>query len=103
MIEVKNLAEQLIYTSEKTLKDNKEKVPADSVKLVEEKIAELKKVKDGSEMSTIKTATETLSQEIQKVGQMLYKQPAPGAQEDQGQPPKDNKGPDGPIRDAETK
>ncbi|MSU55826.1 MAG: molecular chaperone DnaK [Candidatus Taylorbacteria bacterium] len=106
LVEVKNLAEQLIYTSEKTLKDNKDKVPADSVKLVEDKIVELKKVKDASDLDTIKTATEALSQEIQKVGQELYKQqPAPDAKGGAEQPPKDDKGPEaqGPVRDAETK
>ena len=103
-VEVKNLAEQLIYTAEKTLKDNKDKVPPDSVKAVEDKIAEIKKVKDSSDMAVIKTATETLSQELQKVGQELYKQqPAPGAQEGAQQPPKDEKDTEGPIRDAETK
>ncbi len=112
LVEVKNLAEQLIYTAEKTLKDNKEKVSADSAKLVEEKIAGLKSVKDGADLGAIKTATETLSQELQKVGQELYKQqPAPGAQEGAPEAKKDDKGPEGPstgseqgpVRDAETK
>ncbi|MEK7170224.1 MAG: Hsp70 family protein, partial [Patescibacteria group bacterium] len=104
LVEVKNLAEQLVYTAEKTLKDNKDKVPADSVKLVEDKIAELKKVKDGSDMAVIKTATEALSQELQKVGQALYKQqPASDAKGGAEQPPKDEKPPEGNVRDAETK
>jgi len=101
MVEVKNLAEQLIYTAEKTLKDNKDKVPADATKLVEDKVAELKKVKDGTDMATIKTATETLSQELQKVGQELYQKNQPPTTGNQ--PPKDEKGPEGPVRDAETK
>lgn len=112
LVEVKNLAEQLVYTAEKTLKDNKEKVPADSVKLVEEKITGLKSVKDGSDVGAIKTATETLSQELQKVGQELYKQqPAQGAQSGKEEPKKGDtgpstgsgQGPEGPVRDAETK
>ena len=65
LVEVKNLAEQLVYTAEKTLKDNKEKVPVDSVKLVEDKIAELKKVKDGSIWQSPRR-NETLSQELRR-------------------------------------
>ncbi len=104
LVEVKNLAEQLIYTAEKTLKDNKEKVLEASAKLVEEKITGLKSVKDGTDLGAIKTATETLSQELQKIGQELYKQqPAPGAQEGSQESKKDDKGPEGPVRDAETK
>jgi len=112
LVEVRNLAEQLSYTAEKTLKDNKEKVPADSAKLVEEKIVALKTVKDGADISAIKTATEALSQELQKVGQALYKQePASKGSEGTQEPTKDDKGPstsagqgpDGPVRDAETK
>ncbi len=105
LVEVKNLAEQLIYTAEKTLKDNKDKVSADATKVIEEKVVELKKVKEGSDVAAIKTATETLSQELQKVGQELYKQqPAPEAKKGEEQPPKDEKEPtEGPIRDAETK
>ncbi len=112
LVEVKNLAEQLIYTAEKTLKDNKGKVPEASAKLVEEKIAGLKSVKDGTDLAVIKTATETLSQELQKIGQELYKQqPAPGAQQGTQEAKKDDKGPstssgqgpEGPVRDAETR
>lgn len=104
LVEVKNLAEQLIYTAEKTLKDNKDKVPADGAKTVEDKIAGLKNVKDGTDSAAIKTATEVLSQELQKIGQELYKQqPAPDAQSGAQQSPKDDKDPEGPVRDAETK
>ncbi|KKW10834.1 MAG: Chaperone protein DnaK [Parcubacteria group bacterium GW2011_GWA2_49_9] len=102
LVEVKNLAEQLAYTAEKTLKDNKDKVPTDSVKLVEDKIAELKKVKDGSDMAVIKTATEALSQELQKVGQELYKNNQTPNTNNQ-EPKKDEKPPEGNVRDAETK
>ncbi|MDO8619968.1 MAG: molecular chaperone DnaK [bacterium] len=101
LVEVKNLAEQLVYTAEKTLKDNKEKVPEASAKLVEEKITGLKSVKDGADAGAIKSATEALSQELQKVGQELYKNQPPTT--DNTQPKKDDKGPEGPVRDAETK
>ncbi|MDQ3076565.1 MAG: molecular chaperone DnaK [bacterium] len=68
VVEAKNLAEQLIYTSEKSLKDAGDKVPADVKTNIETKIAELKNVKDGTDIAPIKTATEALSTELQKIG-----------------------------------
>jgi molecular chaperone DnaK len=74
LVEAKNIAEQLIYTSEKALKDAGDKVPADIKTSIEAKITDARKVKDGSDMAAIKTATEALSTEIQKIGQYMSKQ-----------------------------
>ena len=71
-IEVKNQAEQLVYLSEKTLKDAGDKVEEATKKSVEEKIEELKKVKDGEDLEAIKKASDELSAEIQKVGAAMY-------------------------------
>lgn len=86
VIEVKNVAEQLIYTSEKALKDTGDKAPADLKKSIEDKIGALKGVKDGSDASAIKSATEALSNELQKIGQYMNQQPP------QGGNPNENKG-----------
>jgi len=71
-IEIKNNAETLIYTAEKTLKDSKGKVDEKTSKLITEKIEALKKVKDTAEATVVKKATEELSSELQKVGQKMY-------------------------------
>jgi len=71
-VEVRNLADTLVYTTEKALREAGEKVSADKKKPVEEKIEALKKVKDGDDTAAIKKATEELSQEAQKIGQELY-------------------------------
>jgi len=73
-VEARNIAEQLIYTSEKALKDAGEKVPADLRKGIEDKVADLKLVKDGVDLAAIKKATEALSTEIQKIGQYMNKE-----------------------------
>lgn len=75
VIEVKNAADTLIYTSEKTLKDAGDKVKEEDKKQVEEKIEALKKVKESDTIEDIKKATEDLSQTIQKVGASLYQAP----------------------------
>ena len=72
LVEARNLADTLIYTTEKALREAGEKISAEKKKPVEEKIEALRKVKDGDDMAAIKKATEELSQEAQKIGQELY-------------------------------
>ena len=108
-VEAKNLAEQLIYTAEKSIKDAGDKITADVKTAVEGKVTALKTVKDGSDLVAIKKATDELSSEMQKIGEAMNKAQqaqttpagAPGA--DSGTGKKDDKGPEGNVRDAETK
>lgn len=67
----KNIAEQLTYTAEKSLKDAGDKVPEDVSKAITEKIEALKKSKDGTDLEQIKKDTEALSAEMQKIGQYM--------------------------------
>lgn len=86
-VEVKNNAEVLIHSTEKSLKDAGDKISEEKKKPVEEKIEALKKVKDGDDMEAIKKATEELTNEAQKIGQELYQaaqQAQGGAEEQQG-------------------
>ena len=86
-VEAKNIAEQLIYTSEKAMKDAGDKVPAEVRKGIEDKIADLKLVKDGADLAAIKKATEALSTEIQKIGQYMNKAASADASASQGKNP----------------
>jgi len=72
-IDVKNTAEQMVYTAEKSLKDNKEKLPADLVKEIEDKIAEVNKTKNETPIDNLKKATEELSSSMQKIGETMAK------------------------------
>ncbi len=74
LIEAKNIADNLIYSSEKILKDNGDKIQVEAKKEVEDKINELKKVKESDNMEEIKAKTEQLSQAIQKSAQQMYNQ-----------------------------
>jgi molecular chaperone DnaK len=73
LIEAKNLADNLIYTSEKTLREAGDKISAELKKEVEEKIQDLKKVKEGDNIDEIKQKTADLSQTIQKIGAEMYR------------------------------
>jgi len=82
LIEAKNIAENLIYTSEKTLKDLPageagagEKVKAEDKTSVLEKIKSLREVSQKDEIDTIKSKTDELSAAIQKVGAAMYEKP----------------------------
>lgn len=75
LVEAKNMADSLIYTSEKTLKDAGDKVSADDKKDVEGKIEELKKAKEGDDAEAIKKAYDALGEAVQKVGAAMYGQP----------------------------
>lgn len=72
LIEARNQAESLIYVSEKALKDANDKVPEDLKNSVNSKIEELKKVKESEDKDAILNATKALSDEIQRIGAMMY-------------------------------
>jgi len=108
-VDAKIGAEQLVYSAEKTLKEYKEKVPAEMVKTIEEKTEALKKVKDGTDVGAIKTASEALNAELSKIGEHMAKagqsagaQGGSGTGSDTGSNG-DQKGPEGDVKDAEFK
>ena len=80
LIEVRNAADTLIYTSEKALKDAGDKVGEDVKKEVGEKLEALRKAKDGDNIEEIKQATEQLSKVLQKIGAAMYQNPPAGGQ-----------------------
>ncbi|MBI2426594.1 MAG: molecular chaperone DnaK [Candidatus Kerfeldbacteria bacterium] len=74
LVEAKNMAETLIYSAEKAVKDVGDKVGDDEKKKVAEKVEALKSVKDGTDLDAIKKATEELGAASQKIGEEVYKQ-----------------------------
>ncbi|MFA5048873.1 MAG: molecular chaperone DnaK [Patescibacteria group bacterium] len=72
VIELKNQAESLIFTTERTLKDAGDKVDAATRKDVMDKMEDLKKAKEGEDKDLIKKNYDTLSEAIQKVGAAMY-------------------------------
>ncbi|WP_159770647.1 molecular chaperone DnaK [Streptomyces sp. HM190] len=70
--ETRNQGEQLVYQTEKFLKDNEDKVPGEVKTEVEAAVAELKEVLKGEDIAEIRTATEKVAAVSQKLGQALY-------------------------------
>jgi molecular chaperone DnaK len=75
LVEVRNNADNTIYTAEKLLKDNAEKVPAEIKKEVEDGVSSLRGIMNEDNAERIRTATEALGETIQKVGASMYQQP----------------------------
>lgn len=75
-IEIKNNADQVVYQTEKTLKDLGDKVSSEDKKAIEEKIEAVKKVKDGDDFEAIKKATEDLTQTFYGISSKIYSQNA---------------------------
>jgi len=74
LIEVKNMAETMIYTTEKMLKEAGDKVNASDKKATEEKLEALKALKDSTDIEAIKKASDELAQVAQKIGAAMYQQ-----------------------------
>ncbi|ATV63142.1 molecular chaperone DnaK [Fusobacterium pseudoperiodonticum] len=83
LVEARNKADQLISATEKTLKENPDKVSEGDKKNIEDAIEELKKVKDGDDRGAIDAAIEKLSQASHKFAEDLYKEAQAQAQAQQ--------------------
>ena len=76
-VEARNMADTLAYTAEKTLRDNKDKIPAELNQEVEAKISEVRSALQGSDVAAIQKASQELNEMMQKVGAAVYQQPPP--------------------------
>ena len=74
LVEARNKADQLISATEKTLKENPDKVSEGDKKNIEDAIEELKKAKDGDDRGAIEAAIEKLSQVSHKFAEDLYRE-----------------------------
>ena len=83
-IEVKNNADQMVYQTEKLMKDLEGKISDDEKKDIEAKLADLKKASEGTDYDDMKKKTEDLTQAFYKVSEQLYKQSAEAGAAGQG-------------------
>ncbi|GEE00124.1 chaperone protein DnaK [Gordonia spumicola] len=70
--ETRNQAESLVNQTEKFLKENEDKVPADVKDKVEASVADAKKALEGTDTAAIRSAIEKLSEDSQALGQAIY-------------------------------
>lgn len=90
-IDARNQLDSLIYNTEKTIKENKDKLPENDVKSAEEALEEAKKVLTSDDTQTIKNASEKVTQAAHKLAQSLYAQTqAKGGEEGDKKKPNDD-------------
>jgi molecular chaperone DnaK len=89
-VEARNMADTLAYTAEKTLREQKDKIPADLNQEVETKVAAVRSALQGSDIEAIKKASQELNEVMQKVGTAVYQQQPPPPPE--GEPPPEQEG-----------
>ena len=91
-IEAKNVADTLVYTAEKTIRDAGDKMKSEDKKEIEDKISVLKEAQKSDNIEEIKSKTKELSDIMQKVSAELYKagvNPEPGPNPEEKDLPKD--------------
>jgi molecular chaperone DnaK len=104
--ELRNQAEAVIYSTEKTLEELGDKVSEETKKEVEKKVGELKAALEKDDVAELKTKLEELSKDVQKIGTEIYQKtqeqaPPPGSeQKPEGGEQKQD---DGNVRDADFK
>jgi molecular chaperone DnaK len=91
LIETRNVADQMIYTAEKALRDHGDKVDESTKTTINEKISKLREVKDKDEKGAIESATQELSVALQKIGEVMSQAAGSGTQAKE----------ENPVRDAE--
>jgi molecular chaperone DnaK len=72
--EVRNLAEQSVYQTDKLLRENDDKLPEDVKSTVATAVAELKTALEGEDIAAVKAKQEALTTAAQKIGEVLYSQ-----------------------------
>ncbi|GAH77796.1 unnamed protein product [marine sediment metagenome] len=90
-VETRNTADTLAYTAEKTLREQKDKIPSDLNQEVESKVAAVRSALQGTDTEAIRRAMQELNEAMQKVGAAVYQQqpppPPPGGEAPGGEAP----------------
>ncbi len=74
VVEAKNQADQMIYTLEKLMRENRDKIPESEVKRVQQEIENTKRAVESDDLNRIKQAMESLSRASHKLTEMMYQQ-----------------------------
>ncbi len=84
LAEAKNTAEQLLYATERTLKEHRDKLSSDDASNIDGRIEELRKAVEGSDVGEIRGKTEALQEASHKLAEAVYAQASAQAQASAG-------------------
>jgi molecular chaperone DnaK len=71
-IELRNAADSMAYTAEKTLRDNADKIPSELKAEVDSKVAAVRTALQGTDIDAVRRATDDLNASMQKIGEAVY-------------------------------
>ncbi len=94
-VEAKNQLDQLVYTTEKTLEEHKDKLGAEEIGALESALADARKALESGELSELESASQALTQASHKLAEAMYQQSAQA----EGSPPEDGPTPEGGATD----
>jgi molecular chaperone DnaK len=102
-VEVRNQAEQLIFTAEKAVKDAGDKAKADDIKQVQEASEDLKQAieKDDFNKEDVEAKSKVLSEVLSKVGEAMYKAAEENGKTEEGSDTNDGEKKDGDVVEGE--
>ncbi|MFC1846302.1 molecular chaperone DnaK, partial [Chloroflexota bacterium] len=86
-IDARNEADSLIYTVERVVREQGDKVPADSKQEIDGKIAAVRSALQGSDIDQIRNTSKELSELMQKIGAAVYQQPGEAPPPPEGEEP----------------
>jgi molecular chaperone DnaK len=89
LIEARNLADNAVYTAEKTIRDLGDKIPAELKEKVEAETAKVREVLSSEDATAIREATDSLMSVVQELGAAAYQQSEPEAEPESGEPDAD--------------
>ncbi|MFQ6019904.1 MAG: molecular chaperone DnaK [Dehalococcoidia bacterium] len=89
-VELRNQADTLAYTAEKTMQEAGDKVPADVRTEIEDGVRAVREALGAQDVDQVRTAMNNLQESLQKAGSAVYGQPGP-----EGQPPPEGEAPEG--------
>lgn len=95
LIEARNISDNLVYTTEKIIRESGDKISPEMKKEIEKKVEALKKIRESENIEDIKQKNEELSQVIQKIGTEMYKaaqEQKSAPESEKGKEEKENKG-----------
>ncbi|MEJ2716191.1 MAG: molecular chaperone DnaK [Deltaproteobacteria bacterium] len=84
LIDARNQADSMVYMTEKSLKEQGDKVDASTKSVIEAEIAKTKTAMEGDDVQAIKSAMESLQQASHKLAEAMYQQAAGGSQQAAG-------------------
>ncbi len=101
LAEAKNAGEQLLYATERTLKEHRDKLSSDEAANIESRIEELRKAVEGSDLGEIRAKTEALQEASHKLAEAVYAQASAQAQASTAPTEGDQAGSDEDVEEAD--